>query len=311
MKKKLKIVLITILILLIVAIIGLGDFVGVSVLNGHTNAYPREDTKANIKEFESEYSLVKKEYDLEEIWIPSTKEIHRIPALHIRGEGNENLAVMVHGMGGTKETVLSPAMILLELGYDVISIDQRNSGDNLADYNTFGVLESFDILDAINYARNILGEKGSLLLWGESYGGASAAIALGRDESKIDYLILDCPVSDGRAFLQEVLQDVEEKEGIPLPLMMFTGDLVTRLRLGFSIDDFVVTTWLEDTNTPTLIFNSKADTVTPEKMGRDLYEAIPHQEKMLITSETNSHVEIHQLERELYKDAIAKFLNEY
>lgn len=311
MKKKLKIVLITILILLIVAIIGFGGFVGVSVFNGYTNAYPRKDTKANIKEFEAEYSLVKEEYDLEEIWIPSTKEKHRIPALHIKGEGNGNLAVMVHGMGGTKETVLSPAMILLELGYDIISIDQRNSGDNLADYNTFGVLESFDILDAISYARNLLGEKGNLLLWGESYGGASAAIALGRDESKIDYLILDCPVSDGRAFLQEVLQDVEEKEGIPLPLMMFTGDLVTRLRLGFSFDDFVTTTWLEDTNTPTLIFNTKADTVTPEKMGRDLYEAIPHEEKMLITSESSPHVEIHQLERELYKDTISKFLDEY
>lgn len=30
----------------------------------------------------------------------------------------------------------------------------------MADYNTFGVLESYDILDGINYARDIVGENG-------------------------------------------------------------------------------------------------------------------------------------------------------
>ncbi len=307
----LKFLFFVFLFVLIGGAIAFSGFIGVSVFDGFTNAYPREDTKANIKEFEMELNIAKNYFDLEEISISSTKEGHVIPAIYIKDEGNKNIAVLVHGMGGTKETVLSPASIFLELGYDVISIDQRNSGDNMADYNTFGVLESYDILDAINYARSIVGENGKVILWGESYGGASSAIALGRDESNVDYMILDCPVSNGKEFLEEILQDVEDEQGIPVSYMMFTGNIVTRFRLKFSFDDFVVTKWLEKTNTPTLIFNSKVDTVTPERMGIELYNAIPHDKKMLVTSETSPHVEIHYLERDLYKDAIAEFLEKY
>lgn len=310
-KKFFKFLLFIILFVLIGGGIAFSGFIGVSVFDGFTNAYSREDTKKNVKEFEMELDIAKSYFDLEEISIPSTKEEHTIPALHIKEDGNENIALLVHGMGGTKETVLSPASIFLELGYDVIAIDQRNSGDNMAPYNTFGVLESYDILDGINYAKDIVGKNGKVILWGESYGGASSAIALGRDESNVDYMILDCPVSNGKEFLEDILQEIEEEQKIPVDYMMFTGNIVTKFRLGFSFDDFVATKWLENTNTPTLIFNSKVDTVTPEKMGIELYEAIPHDKKILVTSETSPHVEIHLLERDLYKNSLMEFLEKY
>lgn len=68
-------------------------------------------------------------------------------------------------MGGTKKSVTHVMEILLKLGYNTISIDQRNSGENMADYNSFGILESYDALDAVNYARKLVGEDNKLLLW--------------------------------------------------------------------------------------------------------------------------------------------------
>lgn len=301
-------------LLIISIVIGVGvafsGYIGLSVYNGFTNAYSREDTKKNFKEIEVEYNIFKSFYDIEEFIIPSTHEGHEIPAIYIKGDDNKNIAVMVHGMGGTKETLISPASVLLELGYDVIAIDQRNSGDNMAPLNTFGVLESYDILDAVNYARNIAKDN-KILLWGESYGGASAAIVLGRDESNIDYLILDCPISDGREFLEKQLEEIEAEQRIPTSYMMFVGNLYTKYKMKFDFEDFDAAKWLETTRTPTLIFNSKADTVTPEYMGQNLYDAIPHDQKELVTSTSSPHVEIHVLERDLYKDSIAKFLSKY
>lgn len=55
------------------------------------------------------------------------------------------------------------AKVFLDLGFDVLIPDQRNSGDNISKYNTFGVLESFDILDCLNYAKSIY--DGKILLF--------------------------------------------------------------------------------------------------------------------------------------------------
>lgn len=309
-KKILKFIFLLVLSIVIGVGVAFSGYLGLSVYNGFTNAYSREDTKKNIKEFEVEYNIFKSFYDVEEISIPSTYEDHEIPAIYIKDDSNENIAVMVHGMGGTKESVISPASVLLELGYDVIAIDQRNSGDNMAPLNTFGVLESYDILDAVNYAKNIVKDN-EIILWGESYGGASAAIALGRDESNIDYLILDCPVSDGREFLEEILKDIEAEQGIPVSYMMFTGNIATKVKLGFTFEEINSRKWLAETNTPTLIFNSKADEVTPEQMGIDVYNAIPHDKKELVTSDSSPHVQIHVLERDLYLNSISDFLKKY
>lgn len=310
-KKFFKFLLFIILFVGIGGGIALSGFVGISVYNGLTNAYPREETIENIKTSEVEMEIMENYFEVEEAVISSSFGDHEIPILYIRDKDNENIAVMVHGMGGTKETVLNPAALLLELGYNVVTIDQRNSGGNTADTNTFGILESYDIIDAVNYAKGEIGEKSKILLWGESYGGASAAIALGREESNIDYLVLDCPVSDGEVFLKEVLQEIEDEQGLPVPYMLFTGNLVTKYKLGYDFSDFNAGKWLAETSTPTLIFNSKKDTVTPEYMGKDLYGAIPHSKKMLVTSESSPHIEIDDLEKDLYLESLEEFLKKY
>lgn len=79
-------------------------------------------------------------------------------------------------------------------------------------YNTYGVLESFDCLDAIDYIKKAYPEK--LILYGESVGGATSLIAASRDSSNIDYLILDRPLVDSREIVDEVLAKVEEEENI-------------------------------------------------------------------------------------------------
>ena len=311
LKKFIKVVFILILMVMIIGGIGISAFIGVSVVDGYTNAMTREQTLANRENFREEFENFKKFYNMEEIQISSSEYYHQIPALHVREGNNENITVMVHGMGGTKETVISTVPIFLDLGYDVIAIDQRNSGDNMADSNTFGIFESYDILDAVNYARIIVGKDNKLLLWGASYGGASAAMALGRHESNINYLILDCPVSDVKEFLEDILGEFEREQGIPTSYMLLTGDIASRIKLGFSLDDTNAANWLKETNTPTLIFNSKVDTVTPEHMGIDLYNSIHHDKKELVTSETSPHVMIREEERSLYENSIREFLDKY
>ena len=61
-----------------------------------------------------------------------TFDEHIIPAdyITIDGDKNTDTIVMVHGLGGSRWTNYPIAAMFLENGYNVISYDQRSSGEN-------------------------------------------------------------------------------------------------------------------------------------------------------------------------------------
>ena len=92
---------------------------------------------------------------------------------------------------GTKSPI-ELARILLDLGFNVVSYDQRIQ-EKYGDYNTFRALESMSTLRHGGFETRQGGQQSNAL--GQSCGRSTAAIALGRTKP-IDYLVLDCPVSD-------------------------------------------------------------------------------------------------------------------
>lgn len=304
-----KRILLVLLTLIVVGVIGLSIFVGQEVFAGFSNATLREETLENERKYYlEEFNLLVENFKLEELSIPSSKFNHNIPALFIQEDGNEAMVLLVHGMGATKKSLVKEMEFFLSNGFNVVSIDQRNSGENLANTNTFGYLESYDILDAIDYIRNNINHSGDLVLYGESYGGLSAIIAAGRDDTQIDYLILDCPVSDGELMMTDILLDIEEQQGIPSSYMMFTGNLYTQFKLGFRFEDTNGNDWIKAIEVPILVLNSKVDIVTPYQMGLDLYNSIKHDKKMMVTSEFATHAQLLQEDPQRYSNGIKDFL---
>ena len=80
--------------------------------------------------------------------------------------------------------------------------------------------------------------------------------------------------------------------GLPLSYMTFCGDLVNRMELGFSYDDADVAAAMKSGDIPVLIINSKADGVTPQFMGQDIYDAIPGNSETIWTVEDSAHADV-------------------
>ena len=313
MKKILKIFGTLFLIFIIIASLGMGYFIGNETFKGLTNIMPREETVKNISMYKDEYKKFAKNKKIKEIKIKSSKFDHEIPGIFVENKKTNNIAVMVHGLGGTKYSMYSQGQGLYDLGFSLLIFDQRNSGKNLAKYSTFGVLESYDCLDYLEYAKKIVKKDGKILLYGESYGGASSIIAASRDDSLIDYMILDCPVSDSNEFSDKVFEKIEKNQGVPVALMKFTGNIFLKTKLGFTLKEIDTRKWLENTkiNCPVLIINSNSDKVTPYHMGEDIYKAINSDKKEIYTCKEIPHTKFAEKEPENFKNLISYFLKKY
>ncbi|WP_296112353.1 alpha/beta hydrolase [uncultured Anaerococcus sp.] len=308
MKKVIRNILLGLLVLLIIGAIGISIFTGKAVFDGYTNVVSREETIKNSQEFKEDYDDLVKNYKLEKIEIKAQDLDHRVPAIFAKKPGNKNIAVLVHGMGGTKETVSPLMKIFLDLGYDVIAYDQRNSGENMADFNTSGLLESKDTKAVIDYIREKY-QDGKLVLWGESYGGLTSIIAAEKDDTNIDYLILESPVSNGFDMIENVMKDISKKQGIPLGYMIKAGDLYSKAKLGLSFSDMDGSDYMKNITIPVLITNSDIDKVTPPYMAEDLYKAKSDGKKELITVKGYKHASYPYMDREGYKKIVKDFLN--
>lgn len=314
MKKFVRNILLGLIILVFIGVIGISIFTGKAVFDGYSNVVKREETIKNSQEFKKDYEDLVKNYDLEKFEIEDKDLDHKIPAILVKKEGNKDIAVLVHGMGGTKETVSPIMKIFLDLGYDVIAYDQRNSGENMADYNTSGLLESEDTRAVIDYISPFYkdnNKNGKLILWGESYGGLTSVIAAGKDDTNIDYLILESPVSNGFDMIEDVMKDISKDQGIPLGYMIKTGDLYSKAKLGISFSDMDGSDYMKNIKIPVLITHSKADKLTPPYMAENLYKAKADDKKELITVDNYKHATFAYKDREGYKQIVKDFLEKY
>lgn len=314
MKKtsKKKKIIIAVILAVVVLFGGVSYFVGTQIVAASTHLVTNEQTMEMYKgswELEGfDFEKFTGRYKIEEMSMPSSFDDHTLPFDIVTADDNRNFVVMAHGMMGNRLTNYPTAEIFLENGFNVISYDQRSSGNNFAELSTFGYWEKYDLIDCINYAKEHYPEA-KIVVWGESFGGATALLGVAHEDVQEDVaaLILDCPVSSMAYMVEASMKEM----GIPLPMsyMMACGNLANQQKLGFGYEDVEGIPAAEKITVPTLIFNSKADEITPEFMGQDIYEHLSSEQKELYTSENCAHIEIRNHEREVYIEKILQCLS--
>lgn len=318
MKKKTRIVLLVVVSLLVVLFVGMSYFVGLQVFNGSTQLVTNDGTSGVSETFWTKYGIDYKEfcdkYKIDSIEIVSSFEGHIIPADYIYAKQSEEskdnkTVVMVHGLGGNRYTNYPVAEMFLDKGYNVLTYDQRSSNENMAQYTAFGYLEKYDLIDCINYLKEKAPDQ-IIGVWGTSFGGATAGLALGYEDVDlmVDFAILDCPVSNMEWMINEEMKNMNI--GIPVSYLTWCGNIINKLKLGFSYKDADVGSALSKVGTPVLIINSKADTLTPYFMGKDIYESIQGSNKMIWTVEDSEHTEMWLDYNQEYRDKVTEFLKD-
>ena len=319
MKKRVKIILTVIVVVFIALFIGVSSFMGLQVFAGSTQLVTNEETKGASDTFWKKYGMNYESfcniYKVEKLEITSSFDKHIIPADYIYAIDSQNskdyqTVILIHGLGDNRYSNYPLAEFFLKKGYNVITYDQRSSNENIAKYTTFGYWEKYDLIDWVNYVEEQApGQK--IGIWGASFGGATAGLALGYEDidEKIDFLILDCPVSNMKWMVEQEMRNMDI--GIPVSYMTWCGNIINKFKLGFSYQDANVVNAMKDVKTPVLIINSKLDSLTPYFMGKDIYDAIQAKNKEIWTVDESEHCEIWIDHNQEYCDRVESFLSKY
>lgn len=316
-KKRTKIILWSMAAVFLLLLLGMSYFIGSQVFQASTQLATNEDTKGVSESFWEkcgiDYESFKKEYQIEALELESSFDGHTIPADYIYAKGMENnkdnqTVILVHGLGGNRYSNYPLAEFFLEEGYNIITYDQRSSNENTARYTTFGYWEKYDLADYIKYVKKHVSDK-PVGVWGTSFGGATAGLALGESDvdHQIDFMILDCPVSSMEWMIEQEM--IKMDTGLPVSYMVWCGNVMNRIKLGFTYGDADVSKAVRHAETPVLVINSKKDTLTPYFMGKDIYDGLQGKTGEIWTVGDSEHAEIWFDHNDDYRRTVKEFIN--
>jgi len=193
----------------------------------------------------------------------------QLVAYNFHNNDTNNYIILVHGINGSKESMLNYAYEFDKLGYNTLVIDQRSAGESEGDYYTYGFKESQDIPLWINYLK----EKNNdvkIVLFGISMGAATIMMstAYKLDES------VKCIVEDsGFSSLEEELKHYLNRDYNRITANLVLNFLKSKMEniFGIKMSDVSIKNVLDNNEIPILFIHGEQDKLVPFDMAKILY----------------------------------------
>ncbi len=250
-----------------------------------------------------------KKYKIESIEITSSDDGHIIPAEYIYANGNNdktgNTVIMVHGLFGNRLSNYPMSQMFLEQGYNVITYDQRSSGENTAPYVTYGYLESRDAVDYVRYTLDNMSQDSLLGVWGQSMGAATIENAMDDKlfSENVDFVVLDSPLGS--------MEDVMGGRDIISRGKVFCASLINKIKNGFFYKDQNVYPQIENTKISVLVASSSADDSIPFAIQQSIFDCIKSSSKELYVVDDSRHSDVYFDHPQEYAQRIKEFIEKY
>lgn len=223
------------------------------------------------------------------------------------GSDSQNLAFVMHGLGGKKEQphIRAMAEAFLESGYTVVTFDTAHTfGESEGDYEDATVTNYYaDLEDVVTWASKQSWYVEPFVLCGHSLGGISTALFAQKYPDKVKALAPISTVVSGRLSLDtyetpDKQNELEEwrRDGIRTT-MSHDGKLEKRLKWSH-MEDRLRYDLLQDIDKltmPVLLVVGSKDDSTPETHQRVLYDALSGQKEVhVIDGALHSFYEPHE-----------------
>jgi hypothetical protein len=235
--------------------------------------------------------------------IPGTNGV-RLGAWYCPASPDKPLVILFHGYHGEKTGTLNEARVFQELGFSVLLVDFRGSGDSSESYTTVGHDEGEDVAAAVRYARTNLPHS-KLVLYGISMGAAAILRAVHDCGAQADAIIAE-------AVFDRMLATVQHRfsvMGVPkfpgAELLVFWGGW----QFGFNGFGNNPVDYAVSVRCPILFLHGAADTRAQLTEARRVYDAVPGR-KWFKEFAGIGHTPIVSHQRRQWKETVSQFLKD-
>ena len=312
MNKNKKIIL-TISILLLVVILGVGGLVGNYFYNLALNPFTSkdmifgDDDDDTSLEVEADVNWLIKDSNYIDTYITSSDNL-KLHAYEVKNENKtDKWAIVVHGYTSEGKLLSSKAKHLYNMGYNVLVPDLRSHGTSEGNYIGMGWHDRLDIIGWINYiVKN--NPNSEIALHGTSMGSATVLMVSGEKlPSNVKAIVADCGYT---SVYDEFSYQLKQLFNLPaFPIMNFS-DVVTHIRAGYCLNDASAINQVKKSTTPILYIHGDKDDFVPYYMMDELYNAT-NSEKEKLTIEGGEHANSDLVNPKLYWSTVNSFLEKY
>lgn len=275
-------------------------------LKGQNNDFVFTKVTEKYCDMETVHMMVKRmvEYPHEDAYIASCDHLK----LHARiyKNNSDTVVIMFHGYRGTPCRDFSGgAYDMIQLGYNVILVDERGHKESKGHSITFGVKEKRDAKSWIEYAKKTFGEDKRIVLVGISMGGATVLLAsdLLKEGDKV---IADCPYTTPKEVISSTLQNnLKMNPKIFYPI----ANLVSIIFGHANLNKDDAEEHVKNSKAKIMIIHGEEDTLVPYKFSKRIADL--HKDKVRYELFPKAeHGISYMVDNARYKRIIGEFLND-
>jgi len=191
------------------------------------------------------------------------------------------IEIMFHGYRGNAHRDLSGGVIrAAKHKRSTLIVNHRASGESEGRVVTFGINESRDCRQWIDYVIDNIDSDAKIIITGISMGAATVMITAGREDlpKNVVGVIADCGYSSPREIIKKTIREMNLPPNLLYPFVKLGGKLFGK----FDIDEISPEEAMKKCRVPVIFIHGEKDDFVPYEMSVKNYEACASEKKKLV-----------------------------
>lgn len=295
----------------VIAVIGIALYVGMLVsvhcVLGRRRKYSDQPDMPCAEKYPIDYKwLDELSADTDSLSLNGYDGVRLVATRIKRRDGNDKVAVLLHGYGATYRGMQRHARLFYDRGFDVVLPTMRGHGGSGGKVG-MAWLDRFDLSRWAELLVEKYGQHAQIVLLGVSMGGTTVVGAAGSALPKqVKFVVEDCGFSSQS---KQYLHIVRRSRIKPLMTLVFNSGV--KLIHGYTPVDADFTKLASTMTVPALFVHGEADRVVPVEQCVELFEACSSKDKTLLTVPNADHTFALAEGEAVYTAAVDALIDKY
>lgn len=266
----------------------------------------RRTLEEDIKRYEDKGILYNyKSYKFEEFKLTFRDEVEVNGRFFNFNPGSNKYIILVHGFGATQVSMSKYMEAYKNIGFNVITYDERGMAENKITNCGMSYFESYDVIEVIKYVKTRFGKDIILGIHGESMGGASVIGSM-KYKPNVNFIVADCPFANLKLLS---IKEAKKRYHVPMFIINLCGP-VGKLFFGYNPNKVIPTIDMNNTDVPLLVCHGDNDNLVPMYHSEMIYNEYKGPKELHITKGAD-HAEGIVKGRDAYTNKIKEFVTKY